>query len=154
MGNPHSYDRHGEEFWFIFRFCGGCVVCRSSIEFGKSAVLLVVLAGMLGISPLKAGESWDYPGGLTVTPPTVTTLYIHAFGSSWDEPETLSFEVLPVYTIIRGITVNGDTLEYLYPSYSSSHWYLQDTLLLWSVIDWDEPISDHFDKGTEGRENN
>ena len=91
-----------------------------------------------------------------MTPPTVTALYIHVFGSSWDKSETLSFEVSPVYTITRGITVDGDTLEYLYPSYSPSsyHWYLQDTLLLWSIIDWDESVSDHFDKETEGRENN
>ena len=129
---------------------------------GKSAAgaaLLAALAGMLGMNSLKAGEpgeSWEYPGGLTVPPPTVTALYIHVFGNSWDDPETLFFEVLPVYTITRGITVRGDTLEYLYPSYSSSSWswYLQDTLLLWSVIDWGEEVADHFDEKTEGKENN
>ena len=128
----------------------------------KSAVsiaLLAALAGMFGINSLKAGEpgeSWEYPGGLTPPPPTVTALYIHVFGNSWDEPETLFFEVLPVYTITRGITVEGDTLKYLYPYFSSSSWswYLQDTLLLWSVIDWGEEVADHFGEGTGGRENN
>ena len=72
---------------------------------------------MLGAISLKAGEpgeSWEYPGGLTPPPPTITTLYIHVFGNSCDEPETLFFEVFPVYTITREITVEGDTLKYLY----------------------------------------
>ena len=127
---------------------------------GKSAVgiaLLAALLGMLGMNSLKAGEpgeSWEYPGGLMPPPPTVTALYIHVFGNSWDEPETLFFEVLPVYTITRGITVEGDTLEYLYPDVSSWSWHLLDTLLLWSVIDWGEEVADHFGEGTGGRENN
>ena len=151
-----------KNFSLFLSFAAVALAAVRQSSFGKAtvgAVLLAALSGMLGMNSLKAGEpgeSWEYPGGLTPPPPTVTALYIHVFGNSWDEPETLFFEVLPVYTITRGITVMGDTLEYLYSSYSSSSWYwdLRDTLLLWSVIDWSEPVSDHFGEGTGEMENN
>ena len=115
---------------------------------GKSTVGAVLLAGMLGMNSLKAGEpgeSWDYPGGLTPPPPTVTALYIHVFGNSWDD-FNLWFEVLPVYTVTGGIEVIGDTVLNVYPY---RHLYAYDTLWLYSIIDWNHFASDHFDEGTE-----
>lgn len=114
---------------------------------GKSTVGAVLLAGMLGMNSLKAGEpggSWEYPGGLTPPPPTVTA-YIHVFGNSWDD-FNLWFEVLPVYTVTGGIEVVGDTVLNVYPY---QHLYAYETLWLYSVVDESHFASDHFDKETE-----
>ena len=94
---------------------------------GKATVGIALLTGMLGMNSLKAGEpgeSWDYPGGLTVPPPTVTALYVHVFGSSWDD-FNLWFEVLPVYTVTGGIEVIGDTVLNVHPY---QHLYAYETL--------------------------
>lgn len=117
-------------------------------SFGKAAVGAVLLAGMLGMNSLKAGEpgeSWEYPGGLTPPPPTVTALYVHVFGNSWDD-FNLWFEVLPVYTVTGGIEVIGDTVLNVHPY---QHLYAYETLWLYSVVDESHFASDHFDKETE-----
>lgn len=88
-----------KNFSLFLSFAAVALSAVRQSSFGKAAVGIALLTGMLGMNSLKAGEpggSWDYPGGLAPPPPTVTALYVHVFGNSWDD-SNLWFEVLPVY---------------------------------------------------------
>ncbi len=88
-------------------FCGSCVGRCSSIRFGKSdgrhrlALGLGENAWHNLAQSRRAGRimglSRRFDASAAYGHRSVVRM--HLFRSSWDEPETLSFEVIPVYTI-------------------------------------------------------